>query len=91
MVSVVPKLRIKLTRFHGVLAPNRFVLEVVPAAYAALAANEAEKAADINILDVRAVGSFGRVYIGGEERDVVVAHEAATQAINAVTGKVVKK
>jgi len=68
-----------------------FVLEVVPAAYAALAANEAEKAADINILDVRAVGSFGRVYIGGEERDVVVAHEAATQAINAVTGKVVKK
>jgi hypothetical protein len=68
-----------------------FVLEVVPAAYAALAANEAEKAANINILDVRAVGSFGRVYIGGEERDVVVAHEAATQAINAVTGKVVKK
>lgn len=68
-----------------------FVLEVVPAAYAALAANEAEKAADINILDVRAVGSFGRVYIGGEERDVVVAHEAATQAINAITGKVVKK
>ena len=63
-----------------------FVLEVEPAAYAALAANEAEKAADINILEVRAVGSFGRVYIGGEERDVVVAHEAATLAINAVTG-----
>ena len=36
-------------------------------------------------------GSFGRVYIGGEERDVVVAHEAATQAIKAVTGKVKKK
>jgi len=64
-----------------------FVLEVEPAAYAALAANEAEKAADINILEVRAVGSFGRVYIGGEERDVVVAQEAATQAIKAVTGK----
>jgi hypothetical protein len=63
-----------------------FVLEVVPAAYAALAANEAEKAADINILDVRAVGSFGRVYIGGEERDVVVAQEAAIQAIESVTG-----
>ena len=63
-----------------------FVLEVEPAAYAALAANEAEKAADINILEVRAVGSFGRVYIGGEEKDVVVAHEAATQAIEAVTG-----
>ena len=42
-------------------------------------------------LDVRAVGSYGRVYIGGEERDVVVAQEAAIQAINAVTGKVTKK
>jgi ethanolamine utilization microcompartment shell protein EutL len=68
-----------------------FVLEVEPAGYAALAANEAEKAADINILEVRAVGSFGRVYIGGEERDVVVAHEAATQAIQSVTGKTSKK
>jgi hypothetical protein len=68
-----------------------FVLEVVPAAYAALAANEAEKAADINILDVRAVGSFGRVYIGGEERDVVVAQEAAIQAIESVTGQSSKK
>ena len=68
-----------------------FVLEVEPAAYAALAANEAEKAADINILEVRAVGSFGRVYIGGEEKDVVVAQEAALQAIANVTGKTSKK
>ena len=77
---------------HMLLAGQTlYVLEVEPAGYAALAANEAEKAADINILEVRAVGSFGRVYIGGEERDVVVAHEAATQAIKAVTGKVQKK
>ena len=84
---------INRVRFGNMILAGQtlFVLEVVPAAYAALAANEAEKAADINILDVRAVGSFGRVYIGGEERDVVVAHEAATQAINAITGKVVKK
>ena len=68
-----------------------FVLEVEPAAYAALAANEAEKAANINILEVRAVGSFGRVYIGGEEEDVEVAHDAAVQAINSVTGKNTKK
>ena len=68
-----------------------FVLEVEPAAYAALAANEAEKAANINIIEVRAVGSFGRVYIGGEEKDVVVAHDAALQAIKNVTGKSTKK
>lgn len=64
-----------------------FVLECEPAAYAALAANEAEKAADINILEVRAVGSFGRVYIGGEEKDVVVAQQAAVTAIKGLTGR----
>ena len=68
-----------------------FILECEPAAYAALAANEAEKAAEINILEVRAIGNFGRVYIGGEERDVVVAHDAAVKAIAGLTGRVVKK
>ena len=66
-----------------------FVLEVQPAAYAALAANEAEKAANINILDVRAFGSFGRVYLGGEERDIEVGWRAAVRAIEEVTGRVV--
>lgn len=67
-----------------------FVLECEPAAYAAFAANEAEKAADINILEVRAVGSFGRVYIGGEEKDVIVAHDAAMKAIENVSGRTKK-
>ncbi len=64
-----------------------FILECEPAAYAALAANEAEKAAAINILEVRSVGSFGRVYIGGEEQDVEVAHGAAVQALASLTGR----
>ena len=63
-----------------------YVMEVEPAGYAALAANEAEKAADINILEVRVFGSFGRVFLGGEERDVEVGHQAAVDAINGVTG-----
>ncbi|MDH3523471.1 MAG: hypothetical protein OES32_07770 [Acidobacteriota bacterium] len=67
------------------------VLECEPAAYAALAANEAEKAAAINILEVRSFGSFGRVYIGGEEQDVVVAHDAAVQAIESVSGTIQDK
>ena len=64
-----------------------YVMEVQPAAYAALAANEAEKAAEINILEVRAFGSFGRVYLGGEERDIDVGWRAAVQAIESVSGK----
>src|SRR5512141_2878555 len=47
-----------------------YVMEVAPAGYAAIAANEAEKAAQINLLEVRAFGSFGRLYLGGEERDI---------------------
>ena len=75
---------------HGHLLIARqslFVLEVEPAAYAVLAANEAEKHANINILEVRAFGSFGRIYLGGEERDVVAGHQAAIAAIEATTGK----
>ena len=56
---------------HGqMIVPGQtlYVLECEPAAYAALATNEAEKAADINVLEVRAAGAMGRVYLGGEER-----------------------
>ena len=76
-------------RFGNMIIPGEtlFVMEVAPAAYAALAANEAEKAAEINILDVRAYGSFGRVYLGGEERDIDVGWRAAVKAIEEVTGK----
>ncbi|RMF10267.1 MAG: hypothetical protein D6762_01850 [Candidatus Neomarinimicrobiota bacterium] len=75
---------------HGnMIVPGEtmYVMEVAPAAYAALAANEAEKAAEINILEVRSFGSFGRVYLGGEERDIDVAWQAAVHAIEDVTGQ----
>ncbi len=79
---------------HGnMIVPGQtlYVMELEPAAYAALAANEAEKAAEINILEVRAFGSFGRVYLGGEERDIDVAWRAAEAAIENVTGREVKR
>ena len=64
-----------------------YILEVQPAAYAALAANEAEKASLINILQVTAVGSFGRLYLGGEERDIMAGSQAALEAIENVSGR----
>ena len=73
---------------HMILAGQTlYVLEVEPAGYAALAANEAEKAANINILDVRAFGSFGRVYLGGEERDIMAGYGAAVSAIESISGR----
>jgi len=73
---------------HMLLAGQTlYVLEVEPAGYAALAANEAEKAANINILDVRAFGSFGRVYLGGEEQDIMAGYGAAVAAIEGIGGR----
>jgi hypothetical protein len=67
-----------------------YIMEVEPAAYAVLAANEAEKAAKINIVEVRPFGSFGRVYLGGEERDIMAGYTAAVQAIEDITGRTVE-
>ena len=66
-------------RKGALLIPGQslFVLEITPAAYAGLAANEAEKAADIAVVEIRAVGRFGRVFLAGSESDVGSAREAA--------------
>jgi len=80
---------INRTRHGDMIIPGQtlYVLEVAPAGYAAIAANEAEKAANINILEVRAFGSFGRVYLGGEERDIDVGYRAAEEAIRSINGR----
>jgi hypothetical protein len=75
---------------HGqMITPGQtlYVLECAPAAYAALAANEAEKAANINILEVRAVGAVGRIYLGGEEADMEVGWKAAMAALEGLDGR----
>lgn len=63
-----------------------FILETLPAAYVTLAANEAEKAADIFLVDIRPFGAFGRLYLCGSESEIDSSLEAATAALEAVTG-----
>jgi len=58
-----------------------FVLEVQPASYAILATNEAEKAAEIKVVDYRMIGATGRVYLSGRESDVRQAANAAESAL----------
>ncbi len=60
---------------------SMFILETEPAGYIVYAANQAEKAANITLIDVRAVGAFGRLTLSGREADV---EEAAAAAISAV-------
>jgi len=39
------------------------------------------------VVDVRMTGAFGRVYLGGEQRDIDVASVAAIRAIESLTGR----
>ncbi|MEA1903881.1 MAG: hypothetical protein U9N56_10170 [Actinomycetota bacterium] len=80
---------INRTRHGEMIIPGQtlYVLECEPAAYASLAANEAEKAANINVLEVRSFGSMGRVYLGGEEQDIDVGWQAAVAALEGLTGR----
>ena len=73
-----------------VAGESLYILEVEPAGYAAFAANEAEKAAEINVVDVRMTGAFGRVYLGGEQRDIDVARWRRSKAIESLTGREAK-
>ncbi|MBM7516549.1 BMC domain-containing protein [Nocardioides nitrophenolicus] len=64
---------------------SMYVLEVQPASYAIVATNEAEKAADIKVVDYRMIGATGRVYLSGKEADVRQAAEAAEDALRGLT------
>lgn len=64
-----------------------YVLETHPAGYALIATNEAEKAANINVLEFRAFGAFGRVYLGGYEADIEEAARAAQDVLGQIDGR----
>lgn len=61
-----------------------YLLECQSAAYAILACNEAEKAADIKLIDMRMIGANGRLYLAGTEADVRNARSAAEGALRDV-------
>lgn len=63
---------------------SMYVMEMQPASYAILAANEAEKASRIKVVDYRMVGATGRVYLTGLESEVRAAASAAEGAMKAV-------
>lgn len=58
-----------------------YVLEMQPASYAVIAANEAKKAATIKVVDLRLIGATGRVYLSGDEAEIRNARDAAEDAL----------
>lgn len=64
-----------------------YVLETHPAAYAAIAANEAEKASPIRLLEVVTFGAFGRLYLGGLEAEIEEAVKAIGRTLEGLDGR----
>ncbi|MEK6606757.1 MAG: hypothetical protein AABZ30_03765 [Myxococcota bacterium] len=64
-----------------------YILEVHPAAYAAIAANEAEKRAHIHVLEFVTFGAVGRVWLGGGEAEIAEAARAIRAALEAIDGR----
>jgi hypothetical protein len=62
-------------------------MEVAPAAYISVAANEAEKAASITVIELRAVGRFGRMFLSGTESEVQSARDAAVAVLEEMKGQ----
>lgn len=66
---------------------SMFILETEPAGYIVYAANEAEKAANITLIDARAVGAFGRLTLAGREADIDTVARAAMNALRNLSGQ----
>ncbi len=61
-----------------------FILEVSPAAYLTIAANEALKAARIKLITIRPFGATGRLVMSGPESEIDSGVEAALSALQSL-------
>lgn len=64
------------------------VYEMTPALFAAVAANEAERAAPgITMVDVQFIGAAGRLYLSGTTEEVEVARDRITTVLESIEGR----
>ena len=78
------------TRGGSMVVPGQSVLvyEMMPALFAAVAANEAERAAPgITVVDVQLIGAAGRIYLSGRLEDVTVARDRITEVLGSIEGR----
>jgi hypothetical protein len=78
--------QINKNRKGNLLLPGQslLVFEVEPAAYIVLAANEAEKAADIQLIHFNPFGRFGRLFLAGTESEIKSALESAVTVVESI-------
>lgn len=80
-----------INRFrHGDMIGEKqtlYTLELAPAGYAAIAANEAEKAAEVHLLEVVTFGAVGRLWLGGYEAEIDSARDAIHKILSSINGR----
>lgn len=64
-----------------------YLLEVTPAAYSSIAANEAEKHCDVRLVDIRFFGAAGRIYLAGSESEIEAAARKIDETLKALEGR----
>lgn len=77
-------------RNASMIMPGQSLLlyEMAPALFAAVAANEAEKAApDATIVDIQMMGASGRIFLAGDKADLETAREAIARSLKSVVGR----
>jgi len=64
-----------------------YLLEVTPAAYSSIAANEAEKHCGVRLVDIRFFGASGRIYMAGTESEIQTAAKKVVETLGKIKGR----
>ena len=64
-----------------------YLLEVTPAAYSSIAANEAEKHCGVRLVDIRFFGASGRIYLAGTESEILAASQKVVETLGNLKGR----
>ena len=64
-----------------------YLLEVTPAAYSSIAANEAEKHCNVRLVDIRFFGAAGRIYLAGTESEIQAAAKKVVETLGNLEGR----
>ena len=64
-----------------------YLLEVTPAAYSSIAANEAEKHCNVRLVDIRFFGAAGRIYLAGSQAEIQAAAKLVVDTLAQLTGR----
>lgn len=83
-LMLINRMRYGSMFLHG---QTLYILEVHPAGYASLAANEAEKASSVSLVEVVPFGAFGRLYMAGTEANIEEASRAVHKALEGIDGR----